>query len=51
MADINDSKASHGIYSILDNKWIKKPQKENIEIDDFEKKCRIEYVDFHPPQL
>jgi hypothetical protein len=34
--DINDSKASQGIYSILDNKWIKKPQKENIEIDDFE---------------
>lgn len=34
--DINDPNASQGIYSILNNKWIKEPQKENIEIDDFE---------------
>jgi cytidyltransferase-like protein len=34
--DVNDPNASQGIYSILNNKWIKEPQKENIEIDDFE---------------
>jgi hypothetical protein len=34
--DVSDPNASQGIYSILTNKWIKEPQKENIEIDDFE---------------
>jgi len=34
--DINDPNASQGVYSVLNNEWVKEPQKENIEIDDFE---------------
>jgi predicted nucleotidyltransferase len=34
--DTNDPSASQGVYSILNNKWVIEPKKENIEIDDFE---------------
>ena len=34
--DVNEPHAALGVYSLLNNSWIKTPNKENIDVPDFE---------------
>ncbi len=42
--DLNDDLKSAGIYSIKDNKWISKPNKENIQIDKELVRKKVDYI-------